>query len=267
MSALTERFRAQTGRGFIPFVIAGDPDLPTTRELILALSKLQPTAIEIGVPFSDPIADGQVIQRSGQRALRHGTNLDGILKMLRTIDRDARAPLILFGYYNPILQYGIEPFVRAAELAGVAGVLVVDLPPEAAAPFQETLRSHGIDLIFLVAPTTSARRLQLISRMASGFIYAVARTGVTGSGRGLADESEQLVRRIRAASNLPIAVGFGITDGTQAQRLRRFADAVVVGSRLVAEIETLTAQKKFERVALVRRVLRCAEQFVEKERA
>ncbi len=263
MSALEQRFRAQTGRGFVPFIVAGDPDLKTSAELISALSELKPAAIELGVPFSDPIADGPVIQRSGQRSLRRGVTLDNIFALLQKTNDAARAPIILFGYYNPILQFGIDRFVRAAARAGVAGVLVVDLPAETAAPLQKALRACAIDLIFLVAPTTSARRLKLIAEMASGFIYAVARTGVTGSGRGLADESAELARRIRAASDLPVAVGFGITDGAQARRVRRFADAAVVGSRLVSEIETLTAQNKFKRAELVRRVVRCARHFVE----
>ncbi len=261
MSLLEDRFRAKTGGGFIPFIVAGDPDLQTSGELISALSKLNPTAIEVGVPFSDPTADGPVIQRSGQRSLKNGTNLKRILALLQQTRRTDRAPIVLFGYYNPILQFGIEKFVRVAKESNVAGVLVVDLPAEAAAPLQAALRQRGIDLIFLVAPTTSDDRLKKIAALASGFIYAVSRTGVTGSAHELADESQRLVRRIRKASDLPVAVGFGITNRAQARRVCRYADAAVVGSHLVATIETAPAKGRPNRAAIVGSVIRCARQF------
>jgi len=263
MTLLQESFRARPGGGFIPFIVAGDPDLETSAGLILALSQLEPTAIEVGVPFSDPTADGPVIQRSSQRALQNGTNLTGILAMLKRTRSTNRAPIVLFGYYNPILQFGIEKFVRAAKESGVAGVLVVDLPVETATPLQKALRQREIDLIFLITPTTSDQRRQRIARVASGFIYAVARTGVTGTSRELADESQQLVRQIRTVSNLPIAVGFGITNRAQARRVRRYADAAVVGSRLVAEIEVAAAKNKSSRAVIIRSVLSCACQFVQ----
>ena len=267
MSLLRERFRARSGGGFIPFIVAGDPDLQTSAEIILALSKLAPIAIEVGVPFSDPTADGPVIQRSGQRALKNGTDLASILAMLRQTDRMNRAPIVLFGYYNPILQFGIERFARAAKRSGVAGVLVVDLLAEAAAPLQRALRQLEIDLIFLVAPTTNDLRLKNIARIASGFIYAVSRTGVTGTARQLVDESQQLVRRIRAVSDLPVAIGFGISSRVRAQRVWRYADAAVVGSRLVADIETAATRKNSNRAAIVRSVIRCARQFAPESRA
>ncbi|MGI8436700.1 MAG: tryptophan synthase subunit alpha [Chthoniobacterales bacterium] len=256
MSELEERFRGRKN-GFIPFLVAGDPDLRTSADLILGLSGLDPVAIEVGVPFSDPTADGPVIQRSGQRALQAGANLTGILKMLREL-RGQTAPIVLFGYYNPILQFGLDRFVRAAAEAEIAAVLVVDLPAEAAAPLQEALRKKEIDLIFLVAPTTSAERLRAIGERASGFLYVVARTGVTGTARKLTDESRELVRRIRTLSDLPVAVGFGITTGEKARQVCRYADAAVVGSRLVQEIEDGAGLK---RAALVERVLHCARGF------
>src|SRR5450432_2310903 len=172
MSLLEERFR-QARSKFIPFLVAGDPDLQTSADLLVALSALDPAAIEVGVPFSDPTADGPVIQRSGQRALSRGTNLLAIFEILR---RNESAPVVLFGYYNPILQFGVDKFVRATSEARVAGVLVVDLPAEAAEPLQRALRKREIDLIFLVAPTTSTPRLKRIARLATGFIYVVART-------------------------------------------------------------------------------------------
>ena len=176
------------------------------------------------------------------------------LEMIREIE--ALAPLVLFSYYNPILQLGLERFAREAARCKIAGVLAVDLPAEAATELHVALRKQGIDLIFLVAPTTSDERLRKISRLASGFIYAVARTGVTGNARELTDESQQLVSRIRKVTDLPIAVGFGITERAQAQRVCRYADAAVVGSRLVAEIEAGGAD-------VVQRVTKCAEQFAQ----
>lgn len=257
MSALTESFaalRRRKGNGFIPFLVAGDPDLTTTHKLLSGLSKLRPVAIEVGVPFSDPTADGPTIERAAQRALARGTSLEKILQMLDESRPNDFAPVVLFSYYNPILQFGLAKFARRAATAGVAGVLVVDLSTEGAAALREQLRRFDIDLIFLVAPTTSDRRLREIARLAGGFIYAVARTGVTGTARELADESEQLVARIRRVSDLPVAVGFGIVERKQARRVCRYADAAVVGSRLVAEIDAMGGN--------VRRVLECARQFV-----
>ncbi len=252
------RFRTRDRARFIPFIVAGDPDLKTSAALISGLSGLKPMAIEVGVPFSDPTADGPTIQRSGQRALRHGTTLSAILEMLKRTRGEERASIVLFGYYNPILQFGLDQFVRAAAQAKVSGVLVVDLPAEAARSLQKKLREKNIDLIFLVTPTTGDKRLKQIVRMATGFIYVVARTGVTGTTRGLADESQQLVRRIRALTNLPVAVGFGITTDEQARRVCRYADAAVVGSRLVQEIEE---SRKLSRAQLVKRVVQLARRF------
>lgn len=269
MSLIGKRFAALRDKkhcGFIPFIVAGDPDLETTAELLSALRRLDPIAIEVGVPFSDPTADGPVIQRAAERSLRRGTNLMGIFQMLKRLPRDQAAPIVLFSYYNPILQFGIEKFARTAADCDVAGVLVVDLPAEAAAPLHKQLRRRNIDLIFLAAPTTTEQRLKQIARLATGFIYAVARTGVTGTACELADESQHLVTRIRAATELPIAVGFGITTREQARRVCRYADAAVVGSRLVAEIETASARKRSSRSSVVRAVIQCARQFVQSAR-
>ena len=247
--------------GFIPFIVAGDPDLDTTVELLRALSDAGATAIEVGVPFSDPAADGPVIQRAGQRALSRGITMADILAMLAKTRADMTAPLVLFGYYNPILQFGLRKFADAAQRCGIAGVLVTDLPAEAAEPLRTLLHEREIDLIFLVAPTTNDTRLRHIVQLASGFIYAIARTGVTGTHRELQDESETLVRRIRSVSNLPVAVGFGITDRARARAVVRYADAAVVGSRLVAEIEEATANGKWRRNAVVQRITECAREF------
>lgn len=264
MSLINERFssfRRTKRAGFIPFIVAGDPDLQTTSELLSALSQLDPLAIEVGVPFSDPVADGPVIQRAAQRSLEKGTSLAKIFQMLKPARPMELAPIVLFSYYNPILQFGLEQFARSASNHGVSGVLVVDLPAESAAPLQKQLRRRAIDLIFLVSPTTSDQRLNQIAQLASGFIYAVSRTGVTGTARELADESQELVARVRAASDLPVAVGFGIGTRAQARRVCLYADAAVVGSRLVAEIETAAGAKARSRDEVVRAALRCARQF------
>ena len=247
--------------GFIPFIVAGDPDLETSAALLSALSDGGASAIEVGIPFSDPAADGPVIQRAGQRALSRGTTLSDILAMLAKQRANLSAPLVLFTYYNPLLQFGLRKFADAAQRCGIAGVLVTDLPAEAAEPLRSLLHKRDIDLIFLVAPTTSDARLRQIVKLASGFIYAIARTGVTGTHRELQDESETLVQRIRAATDLPIAVGFGITDRARARAVARYADAAVVGSRLVAEIEDAAANGKWRRTAVVQRITECAREF------
>lgn len=247
--------------GFIPFVVAGDPDLQTSSELLDGLGAAGATAIEVGVPFSDPIADGPVIQRAAQRALNRGVTLRGILGMLSARRDKGHAPLVLFSYYNPLLQFGLRKFADTAQRCGLAGVLVTDLPAEAAEPLRALLDERDIDLIFLVAPTTSDARLRQIAQLASGFIYAIARTGVTGTHRELADESESLVRRIRRVTDLPVAVGFGITKRSQARAVARYADAAVVGSRLVAEIEAATAGQKWSRRQLVERITKCGREF------
>ena len=249
--------------GFVPFIVAGDPDLGTSAAVIAALAKLGATTIEVGVPFSDPIADGPVIQRAAQRALTLGVTLSDVLAMIRSLGDSGSVPLVLFSYYNPILQFGLEKFADEAKRCGIAGVLVTDLPAEASAPLRNLLHERGIDLIFLVAPTTADARLRQITQTASGFIYAIARTGVTGTQRDLTDESELLVQRIRNVTDLPIAVGFGITKRAQARAVASYADAAVVGSRLVAEIEELTAKPRWKRSDVVTGIVECARQFTE----
>ena len=234
MSLLKERFR-QARSKFIPFLVAGDPDLRTSADLITALGTLDPIAIEVGVPFSDPTADGPVIQRSGQRALSRGTNLSAIFKMLR---RNETASGCALCYYNPILHSGMKNSRRRSQRSRGASRRCWRSIWRKRPSLQRAVRKENIDLIFSCrTPTTSAPRSKRIARLATGFIYAVSRTGVTGSAQALADESQQLVRRIRAVSDLPVAVGFGITTGEQARRVCRYADAAVVGSRIVQEIE------------------------------
>jgi tryptophan synthase alpha chain len=223
--------------GFIPFVTAGDPDLATTTELLVELGNSGATVIELGVPFSDPMADGPVIQRASERALRHGFGLSEVLACAAAARARIATPIVLFSYFNPLLQYGIEQLASDAARAGVAGVLVTDLIPEEAVQFAATLKSHHLDMILLVAPTSTDARLQLIATHASGFVYAVSRAGVTGARENLSEQAELLVKRVRQFSSLPVAVGFGISKAEQVAATLRYADAAVVGSALVAQIE------------------------------
>jgi tryptophan synthase alpha chain len=231
------RLRRADGRGFIPFITAGDPDLKVTRALICELARAGATLVELGVPFSDPMADGPVIQRASERALRHGVSVADVLSVVADARRETDVPIILFSYYKPLLQYGDERLCVDARRAGVDGLLVTDLAPEEAEDFAATLARHALDLIFLVAPTSTDARLALVAARATGFIYAVSRAGVTGARTSVSDEAEKLVARVRAVSDLPVAVGFGISTRAQVAEVWRYADAAVVGSSLVAEIE------------------------------
>ena len=241
-------------KGFIPFITAGDPDLGTTRDLILELDQVGATVIELGVPFSDPMADGPVIQRASERALHHRFGLTEILQTIAEARKQTEVPIVLFSYFNPLLQFGIKKLAREAEHAGVDGILVTDLAPEEAGEFSATLRAHEIDMIFLVAPTSTDARLQMVAERASGFIYAVSRTGVTGAQAEMSVEAEKLVTRVREFSALPVAVGFGISKPDQVTDVCRYADAAVVGSAIVAEIEK--AQSATEAVSMVGRFAR-----------
>jgi len=226
-------------KGFIPFITAGDPDLQTTEELLIVLAQSGATLIELGVPFSDPMADGPVIQRASERALKHGFGLQEVLDTAARARKRIETPIILFSYYNPLLQFGLKRVAGAAKDAGIAGVLVTDLTPEESGEFETELRAHGLDMIFLIAPTSTDERLKLVARHASGFIYAVSRAGVTGARSTVSAEAEKLVTRMRQFSSLPIAVGFGISNAQQVADVQRYADAVVVGSALVAQMERL----------------------------
>jgi len=257
MSRIEKTFadlKRESRRGFIPFITAGDPDLDTTRELIVELDRVGATVIEVGVPFSDPMADGPVIQRASERALRHRFGLTEILQTVAELRRHTEVPIILFSYFNPLLQFGIEKLAREAEHAGVDGILVTDLAPEEAGKFAAMLRAHEIDMIFLVAPTSPDERLRMVAERASGFIYAVSRTGVTGTRDEMSVEAEKLVSRVRQFSDLPVAVGFGISKPEHVADVWRYADAAVVGSAIVGEIEK--AQSAAEAVSMVGRFAR-----------
>ena len=242
MSRIGETFaslkRLRRG-GFIPFVVAGDPDIATTESLLIELAAAGADIIEIGVPFSDPVADGEVIQRASERALRNGVTMRDALRCARNVRQHIDVPIILFSYFNPLLQFGQERLAIAANDAGIDGVLVTDLIPEEAESWTQTLLGQGLDPIFLVAPTTSDERLAHIVRQARGFIYAVSRAGVTGARDQMTRDAEALVNRVRAVSGLPVVVGFGISTSEQVRQVWRFADAAVVGSAIVREIETL----------------------------
>src|SRR5437899_3629525 len=226
-------------RGFIPFITAGDPDLITTELLLIELAKAGADIIELGVPFSDPVADGEVIQRASERALRNGVTVRHALTCARNVRQHIDVPIVLFSYFNPLLQFGPEPFASATREAGIDGVLVTDLIPEEADSWTETLLRHKLDPIFLVAPTTSDKRRAETARQARGFIYAVSRAGVTGERDEMTRDAEALVKRVRSVSDLPVAVGFGISSPEQVRQVWHFAEAAVTGSAIVREIEKL----------------------------
>jgi len=238
MSRIRDTFAElkHTGRGgFIPFITAGDPDLVTTELLLVELAAAGADIIELGVPFSDPVADGAVIQRASERALRKSVTLSDALRCVSNAKKNIDVPIVLFSYLNPLLKFGRERLAEECKRAGIDAVLITDLIPEEAGPWIAAL--HGIDLIFLVAPTTSDKRLTHIAQQASGFIYAVSRAGVTGARNEMPRDAEPLVKRVRTMSDLPIAVGFGISTAEQVRRVWRFADAAVIGSALVSQIE------------------------------
>jgi tryptophan synthase alpha chain len=247
MSRIAEIFaslRHRNRKGFIPFVTAGDPDLDTTGKLIVELARVGASIVELGVPFTDPMADGPVIQRASERALLHDFGLAQILDVVRVVRKQSDIPIVLFSYFNPLLQFGLEELAREAEHAGIDGILVTDLVPEEAGRFGAMLRAHELDMIFLVAPTSTDERLQMISQRATGFIYAVSRAGVTGTREQMSAETEKLVGRVRNFSTLPVAVGFGISKREHIRDVWRFADAAVVGSAIVAKIEQEAGSSK-----------------------
>jgi tryptophan synthase alpha chain len=242
MSRIRDTFAKlkQSGRGgFIPFITAGDPDLATTELLLIELAKAGANIIELGVPFSDPVADGEVIQRASERALRKGVTLSDVLRCISNVKEHIDVPIVLFSYLNPLLKFGKDRLAEEAKRAGIEAVLTTDLIPEESGPWITAFRGHGIDLIFLVAPTTSNERLTRIAQQADGFIYAVSRAGVTGTRNEMSRDAESLVKRVRTVSDLPIAVGFGISTAEQVQQVWRFADAAVIGSAIVSRIEKL----------------------------
>jgi len=223
--------------GLVAYITAGDPSLEASEKIVLAAAQAGADAIELGVPFSDPVADGPTIQRASERALRGGTTLAGVLELVRRLRARTAVPLVLFGYFNPILQMGLDRFAEAAAVAGADGVLVTDMTPEESDDYRAAMRARGLDTIFLAAPTSTDARLERIAECSSGFLYLVSRMGVTGAREALPEELPALARRARRFTKLPIAVGFGISLPEHVTVLGGIADAAVVGSALVAEIE------------------------------
>ena len=222
----------------VAYVTCGDPDLATTRDTVLAAIDAGADVIELGVPFSDPVADGPVIQRASERALRHGTTLGQVLTLAAEVRQQAQSTgLIVFSYLNPIMRMGMEKFCKVARAAGVDGALVTDLPIEESGEYVRRMQEHDLAPVFLAAPTSPDERLKRIAEASRGFVYAVSRTGVTGQRQQLADDARELVKRLRRVTKLPVALGFGISTPAQFAEVGEFADAVVVGSAIVETIE------------------------------
>ncbi|MGA7986618.1 MAG: tryptophan synthase subunit alpha [Burkholderiales bacterium] len=262
MSRIQSRFaslRKQGRKALIPYITAGDPLPALTVPLMQALVEAGADIIELGVPFSDPMADGPVIQRSGERALANGVGLADVIGMVRGFrDQDAETPVVLMGYANPIEAMGGEKFVASAASAGVDGVIVVDYPPEEAAPFAALAKSRGIDPIFLLAPTSTPSRIQEVARMGAGYLYYVSLKGVTGAASLDLTDVANRIPLLRAATQLPIGVGFGIRDAQSARRVAEIADAVVIGSRIIQEIEAAGPEQAVARVRDLIRPIRAA---------
>jgi tryptophan synthase alpha chain len=240
VTRIGERFlklRAEGRKGFVAFLTAGDPSLDRTVELALELDAAGADVLELGVPFSDPLADGPVIQRASERALARGVTLERVLDAVRRIRRRSQLPLVLFSYFNPLFRYGLDRLTRTAREAGVDGVLVTDLPPEEAGEWLEPMRAAELDTVFLAAPTSPDERLRRVADASRGFVYAVSRTGVTGERDALSDDARPLVRRLKQLTGEPVALGFGIASPEQVKAAAEVADAVVVGSALVRFLE------------------------------
>jgi tryptophan synthase alpha chain len=242
VSRLRDAFRT-AGRAkraaFVPYVTAGDPNLARTVDIVHALERAGADVLELGVPFSDPIADGPTNQRAAERALASGTTLSGVLATIAVLRQDVELPIVLFTYANPVIRYGLEKFAVDAAAAGVDGVLFTDVPTEEMAPFEEALGPAGLDLIMLVTPTSGRKRMKAAAQFGGGFLYLVSRTGVTGARQELDAELEKNIKAAEKASRLPVAVGFGISTPEQVAKVASKADGVVVGSAIVSRIGAL----------------------------
>lgn len=259
INASFSALKAQGRKALVPFITAGDPDPDLTLPLMRALVAGGADIIELGVPFSDPMADGPTIQRASERALKHGVSLRRVLEIVRTFRRENDViPVVLMGYANPIEAYGIPAFISDAQSAGVDGVLVVDYPPEECAEFARSLRDHLIDPIFLLAPTSTTQRFDDVAALGSGYIYYVSLKGVTGAGHLDFDDVARRIPAIRATVGMPVGVGFGIRDAASAVRIAAVADAVVIGSRIIEEIENSPRDQAAVRVTAFMRSIRAA---------
>ena len=239
MSRIDHIFNVLKNKGqsaLIPFIMAGDPDIETTEALVLKMAEAGADIIEIGVPFSDPLADGQTIQSASQRALQNGTNLKKILHLTERL-KGIATPLVLMTYFNPIFKYGLKEFAKDCQKSGVDGVIIPDLPPEEAGLWIREARREALDTIFLIAPTSPPSRIRLVSRCSRGFIYYVSVTGVTGARDKLPEELELAVKAVKEQSKKRVAVGFGVSTPEQAKRISFFADGVIIGSAIVKMIE------------------------------
>jgi tryptophan synthase alpha chain len=251
MSRIDQTFKILKNRGqvaLIPFIVAGDPDLETTEALVLKMAESGTDIIELGVPFSDPLADGPIIQAASQRALQNGVNLRDIFRLTERL-KGIDFPLVLMTYFNPVFCFGLKDFAEGCQKSGVDGVIIPDLPPEEAGLWISEARRMNLDTIFLVAPTSPPERIRLVSRCSRGFIYYVSVTGVTGTRENLPEEVGLAVKRIKEISQKPVAVGFGISSPEQAKRVSRFADGVIIGSAIVKIIgENLKSPDMIDRV-------------------
>jgi tryptophan synthase alpha chain len=260
MSRIQGRFQALARvkrKALIPYITAGDPHPTLTVPLMRGLVEAGADILELGVPFSDPMADGPVIQRSGERALKHGVGLANVLGMVAEFRRaDSATPIVLMGYANPIEAMGTREFLQRAKLAGIDGVIVVDYPPEECAEFAQGAKAQDIDPIFLLAPTSTERRIQDVARCGSGYLYYVSLRGVTGAAHLDLSDVAARIPKIRAATQLPIGVGFGIRDAESARRVAQTADAVVIGSRIIQEIEAGAPEQAVARVQTFLRPIR-----------
>lgn len=251
MSRVADTFaalRARGRKGLVGFITAGDPGLERTEEVALALERGGVDVLELGVPFSDPLADGPVIQRSSERALRAGVTLAGVLDLVRRLRRRSALPLVLFSYFNPLLRYGLARLAADAAAAGVDGVLVTDLPPEEAGEWVACARDASLDTVFLASPTSPEERLRRVAALSRGFVYAVSRTGVTGEQERISEDARPLLERLRLHTEEPVALGFGISTPEQVAQAAAVADAVVVGSALVRYLEEQPQGDVAERV-------------------
>lgn len=246
MGRIENKFSVLKEKGrtaLVTYVTAGDPSVERTADIVLKLEESGADIVELGVPFSDPMADGPAVQLASERALKSGTSLKDVLDIVRRVREKSDIPIILFGYYNPFYKYGLEKFSKDAADAGADGVLVVDLPPEEAGEFKVHTDKNGLDFVFLLAPTSTSERIGLVADNASGFVYLVSVTGVTGERPDMDYSLEDLAEEIKAATKLPVGVGFGISSPKQAERIARYADAVIVGSAIVRIIEKYGADR------------------------
>ena len=252
-----QQLKAQGKLGLIPFITVGYPDVDSTLTLVPALVEAGADLVELGVPFSDPLADGATIQKASLAALKQGVNLGTCIQVASKLrSSSVEVPLLLMGYYNTIYRWGIELFARQAAEAGVDGVIVADLPPEEAVPLDEALKRRGLDLVFLLAPTSSDERIGKVNKLARGFIYCVSLRGVTGARRGLDPGLGEFVSRVKRGTTLPIAVGFGISDSSQVRAVGAYSDAVIIGSALIDVIDKASPHRRVQDIKQFLSVLR-----------